>query len=438
MNMLGDYRRDHGHYAEAYDWYQKAAGVGDAFDKGRALDALGKMYLDGYLGEEKEVTAVRYFEKASELGYASGTLHLAQCYDNGWGVAEDVERAFTYYLKTVEDAGDINKSAKGEALNRLGVMYLNGDLGENGDATAAQYFAQAADVGDAWGAANLAECYGVGLGVAQDAAKAFAYYQMAAEAGNEKGMKGIAGCYAEGKGVAQDDKKALFWYRKAAEAGDTSAMLLAGDYLRDNGHAAEARDWYEKAAEEGDEDTKGWAFNRLGIMYSDGLLGRDGTEKAIRYFEKSAEFGCAAGMYNLAYHYEDGVGVAEDKIRAASYYKRAAEAGDDYWKGEALNSLGSMYRDGDFGKKGDPRCVEYFEKAAKLGCVSGVANLAICYEFGSGVPENKTRAIRLYQQAAQAGDEFARERLEELKKDDTPVVKKNNSSMVEGTLDFFS
>lgn len=185
MTMLGDYRRDHGHYAEAYDWYQKAVEVGDTVDRGNALDALGKMYLNGYLGEDKEVTAVRYFEQASELGNVSGTLHLAKCYDNGWGVEEDVKRAFTYYLKTVEDAGDTDKSEKGEALNRLGVMYLNGDLGENDDATAAQYFAQAADVDHAWGTANLAKCYKNGWGVVLDQNRAKKLWKRAMELGDE-------------------------------------------------------------------------------------------------------------------------------------------------------------------------------------------------------------------------------------------------------------
>lgn len=271
------------------------------------------------------------------------------------------------------------------------------------------------------------------IGGENDEKQTVDWYRKAAEAGIVKGMKGIAGCYAEGKGVAQDDEKALFWYRKAAEAGDASAMLLAGDCLRDNGHAAEARDWYEKAAGEGEDEIKGSAFSRLGAMYSDGLLGRDGAEKAVRYFEKSAEFGCAIGMYNLAYHYENGKGVAKDKIRAASYYKLVAESGNVFWRGEALNSLGRMYIDGAFGKKGDPRGVEYFKKAADLGCASGVANLAFFYESG-----DKKRAIRLYQQAAQAGSEFARERLEKLKKDDVPVVKKNDSSLVKGILGFFS
>ena len=203
MNVIGRHCFDMGRYAEAHDWYQKAADMGDDEDKGEALNHIGILYSNGLLGKEDAVTAARYYE-------------------------------------------------------------------------------QAANLGEAWGAYNLAGCYLNGNGVPHNEENAFAYYQQAAEAELADGMNELAGCYANGIGTRQDDEKALFWYQKAAEKGNVFTMLKTGDYyLRDNGYAAEARGWFEKVTEVADDELRGWAFHRLGNMYQNGLLGTGNTSMAV-------------------------------------------------------------------------------------------------------------------------------------------------------------
>ena len=151
----------------------------------------------------------------------------------------------------------------------------------------------------------------------------------------------------------------------------------------------------------------------------------------MRCFEKSFNLGCIAGMYNLAQCYENGEGVAQNKMRAASYYERVAEEETDDWKGDALYALGNMYGEGVLGGNDHAEtAVKYYRKAAELGSIDAMKMLAFCYEIGLGVPEDKKRAINLYKNAARAGDEEARKRLEELKKD--------NGSLVKDILGFFS
>ena len=306
-----------------------------------------------------------------------------------------------------------------EAMKILSLdWYDDADRGNDKD-QAVLWMRRAADLGNPYAMLMI----GIHLRNTEQYEEAFEYITKGAEAGIAEGMSDLAGCYENGIGTRQDDEKALFWYKKAAEAGNVFAMLKTGDYLRDNGYAAEARSWFEKATEEGDDELRGWAFNRLGDMYENGLLGAGNTSMAVRCYEKASDHGCVQGTLSLALCYKNGVGVAVNNYRAASYFEQVAEDGDDEEKGLACLLLGAMYRDGELGIDGDPRAATYFKKSADLGNTAGVYCLAQCYQYGFGVKEDVKRAAQLYARAARAGDEDAAEALEELKKEEGGLLK---------------
>src|SRR6516225_7070121 len=117
-----------------------------------------------------------------------------------------------------------------------------------------------AEHGDSSSMANLGGAYHLGLGVAQDYAKAREWYEKAAANGNAIAMNNLGTLYAYGHGVAQDYAKAREWYEKAAAKDNASAMFNLGSLYK-NGHGvaqdyAKAREWYEKAAANGDKDAK--------------------------------------------------------------------------------------------------------------------------------------------------------------------------------------
>ena len=293
------------------------------------MECIGLMYMNGKLGAGQEHKAIRYFEQASERGSAFGTLQLANCYRQGIGVSEDVGKAFTYYLKTVEQSGEDEEIEKGEALNKLGVIYSQGALGKEDDVTAAQYFEQAANAGNAWGACNLANAYENGEGVHKDEKKAVAYYRQAAEAGLAEGMKGLADCYAFATGVMKDNDKAYEFYLQAAEAGIPYAMLRTGDLRADSERYDEAHEWYVKTTKTDDKAMRGWAFDRLGNLYLNNNFGENREPTAVNYFRKSAAEKCTGGMNMLAYCYRYGIGTKENRDRAKAYLREAASLGDE-------------------------------------------------------------------------------------------------------------
>ena len=244
-----------------------------------------------------------------------------------------------------------------------------------------------------------------------------------AEDGNSDAMIVLAFDWYDDEKRGNDRDKTFFWCKKAAEAGNVVGMIKTGDYLCDNGYAADARRWFEKATEEGDEELKGWAFYRLGDMYANGLLGAGNTSMALRCYEKASDHGCVEGTFALARCYDDGVGVAVNNHRAASYYEQVAKDGDNELKGIACLRLGAMYRDGELGEENYPRAATYFKKSADLGNESGVFCLAMCHQYGLGVKEDVKYAAQLYARAARAGIEEAAEALEELKKEEGDLLK---------------
>ena len=140
-----------------------------------------------------------------------------------------------------------------------------------------------AEAGDAEAQFILADMYGTGLGVPQDAAAAVAWYRRAlvrsrctprasasrtgprrpagcrrrgrvvpGELGDARAQYNLGGLYAEGRGVPPDAAGAVAWYRRAAEQGHVRAQYnLGGLYAEGLGvppDAVEALMWLTIAA----------------------------------------------------------------------------------------------------------------------------------------------------------------------------------------------
>ena len=73
----------------------------------------------------------------------------------------------------------------GKAMNALGLLYFNGNLGEVDYWTAARYFERSAEADCGVGAANFARCFEHGWGVAENWNNAVKYYEMARDLGDE-------------------------------------------------------------------------------------------------------------------------------------------------------------------------------------------------------------------------------------------------------------
>lgn len=93
-----------------------------------------------------------------------------------------------------------------------------------------------------------------------------------------------------------------------------------------------------------------------------------------------------------------GMGVALDYAQALPLYLLAAAQGLD----EAQLLLGSMYQYGPFAED-LAEALRLYQLAAVQAHPLAMYTVAVCHEFGWGVPNNKVEAIRWYRRAAAAG-----------------------------------
>lgn len=169
-------------------------------------------------------------------------------------------------------------------------------------------------------------------------------------------------------------------------------------------HARAVR-WWCRAAEQGCAQ----AQNNLGHAYEQG----DGVErdynKAAYWYRKAARENHLTGQFNLAVLYEVGRGVAQDLTQAAEWYRRAAEQGH----APAQYNLGVLLRLGLGVEQNLAQAAWWYRKAAHQKYALAQFNLAAMYERGEGVSANLASAAFWYHQAIENGEESARQALAE-------------------------
>ena len=180
----------------------------------------------------------------------------------------------------------------------------------------AQKLEEAARSGDGEASYHLGMIYNNGIGVKQDAKRAFAHFNRAAEAGDPLGAYKV-GCYYAGQFqgiVAVDHEQALRHKLKAAEAGYQLAQLdVAIIYARRKSYGP-ALEWFEAAAKQGDAQ----ALYNLSVFYKDGLGAAPSRPKMHAFFRLAH----IAARGNVS----EGAQKQLDEIAAAMNPEERAEA----------------------------------------------------------------------------------------------------------------
>jgi TPR repeat protein len=113
-----------------------------------------------------------------------------------------------------------------------------------------------------------------------------------------------------------------------------------------------------------------------------------------------AEKGDKSAQALMGVLHEAGLGIEQDKAKAADWYGLAASKGD---AGSAMQ-LAQLYLLGagvDVDKK---KAADLFEQAAEGGNASALYNLAILYQEGEGRPFDEKKSRELLEQAAKLND----------------------------------
>ena len=228
---------------EARTMYDKAI-TGDA-------DAQNKLGYWYETSEKDMASAVYWYRKSAELGYAKAQYNLGMCYYYGQGVSKDISKALKWWRRAAEQ-GLVD--AQYNLATHIS-YYGDGDDVDKSIKEAVNWYRKAAEQGHIGAQCSLGECYEDGCGVSKDVSEAVKLYRKAAEQGEAWAQNRLGEIYYYGKGVSKDYYEAVKWYRKAAEQGEYWAQYGLGECY-ENGLGVgkdinEAVKWYRKAAEQG-------------------------------------------------------------------------------------------------------------------------------------------------------------------------------------------
>jgi len=146
-------------------------------------------------------------------------------------------------------------------------------------------------------------------------------------------------------------------------------------------------------------------------QYAQVKLSEGDLETAASFLRRAAQKGLAPAHYELGKLYERGQGVEKDLIEARSLVQKAAEAGHV----DAMYDYALFLAEGEGGAQSEAEVVAWFERAAERGHLDAQYNLGVVHAEGIGTDRNLARALLWFEIAALAGDEGAKQEVDNLR-----------------------
>lgn len=141
------------------------------------------------------------------------------------------------------------------------------------------------------------------------------------------------------------------------------------------------------------------AAHQLGKCWRDGLGVLPDDEQAELWFRRSAEAGNDFSQYALGKLLQSENRITE----AVTWYEKAAEQGNQY----AAYRLGKLYLTGEVVSKDTEKAVEYLTASAERGNQYAQYTLGKLYLMGRDVPHDKEEAVYWLAQSAAQGNQYA-------------------------------
>lgn len=148
------------------------------------------------------------------------------------------------------------------ALNKLGMMYYNGDGVPLDYDKALELFKKAAEKGLPVAYSNAGTSYLWGVGTDINAEKARQWFEAGSKLGDSSSQYYLATMYKNGNGVLKNPIKAKDLFLRSANAGHINAQYELALIYKQNNQLVEAFNWLKKCA--GDNKN---AQYELGLMY---------------------------------------------------------------------------------------------------------------------------------------------------------------------------
>lgn len=358
---------------------------------------IGKMYYYGQ-GTEADYTIAENLFALSDNQYAK--YMLGKMAYNGQGMEKDYEIAFEYF-------NSVSKT-NAYAAYKAASMIENGEINfaEDKEELYERAFSGFMSMEDKQEDDNLEYRIGMmylnGKGVDEDQNKAIEYLEKSAEAKNTYAMNKLAQIYLKENNQDKIPDALKYLHEAATKGKNVMAMYTLGNVYSADEYGMkdmdEAVKWYKQAEENGNQ----FAAYKLGKLY---LENKD-IENAIMHLEKCDNKYASYTLGKIYYGRKD-YSKAEQEFSKCS--DENIEAYSKYYLGKIyLDKEGEMYNP----KKG----IDYMEQSAERGNTAAMVSLGIVYLKGESANKNSTLAKTWIERAANEGDEFAAQFLENMNK----------------------
>lgn len=237
--------------------------------------------------------------------------------------------------------------------------------------------------------------------------RALQLWQAAADLGNTQALCALGNCYLQGLGVEADPQKAIELFSKAQGEG---AMCLGEMYLKgkevDQNYEL-AKQYYEQALKENMHA----ACRYLGHLYENGLGVKQDRKKAASLYQQGYEHDDANSGMALADLYFEGIEPGKpDYTKAREIYNNFIFTKNP----EILSRLGWMLMFGKGGEEKPQVGLKLIAMAADLDHPFALYNLGLSLCRGKIIPQNIEKGVVILTRAAQLGFQPAKDALHEI------------------------
>ncbi|MBR6382653.1 MAG: toll/interleukin-1 receptor domain-containing protein [Lachnospiraceae bacterium] len=376
----------------------------------RNLEKGITFYYSEYQGTKDNEAARGYFEKAAKKGEADAYYYLGMLDERNY----DYESAKENFEKGIEKGSDLSRL-------ELGNLYENG-LGVYPDLVKAiSLYDEAMAKGCAEAYCYEGNFYISGyLNYVDESDDAYEYLKKSTDSEINDVASGayldLAYMYYNGVyGPEKDVEEALLCYEKAMELNPgltgvcydymAEIKMYEDDPVGSQMYFEKALDYFETSADKGNLDSIFWT----GFYYQYGYGTETDYEKAMDYYRTATDRNIPDAYCCIGYLYEYGNGnVKQDYNKAFEWFKKAADMG----YAEAMKAIGDMYKKGEYGQKADGTedfnsARTWYEKAIESGYLPAYNTLASMYEYGLGADDDYDKAYSLYYTNAEFGNSEA-------------------------------
>ncbi|KAI9794004.1 MAG: ERAD-associated protein [Peltula sp. TS41687] len=358
-------------YDEAFYRYSQLARLGVS----SAQYMLGFMWATGIGGvvmndtDLSQAMALLMHTYAALNGDTRSEMTVASRYHTGIGTPRDCEKACFYYKKAATKAIEDYRSGPpgGKTMSKIGYRLADDAGGVYGEGASVSSSGM-----------NAVQAGPESHGAIDDVME---YLDLMSRKGDLKATFSLGRMtYEGGRTMERSFKRARVYFSMVTRKYWTNdGKVIAGNHP-------------------GIERLASKAAGYLGRMYLRGEGLETNYERALLWFRRGVTNGDALCQYGMGLMYQDGLGVPEDVLKAAEYFKVSAE--QDY--APAQVKIGELLLD-----QGDVQiATRYFELASRHGDIEAFFYLAEIADRGMGREKSCGVASAYYKIVAEKAEEI--------------------------------